>query len=156
MPLYRLKKGSLSLFLDGERKDLGQGQTVELTEERAKPYLKRLELVGPGTQPQPFNTPTDPNTIPTSKATEENPTGSYDTFVTGDRADEFNGTTEVARDYRADNFSETQDMKAPEVIELVQQNDSVDELRQLQTVEEQGQNRIGVMKAIQKRILQLE
>lgn len=53
-------------------------------------------------------------------------------------------------------WSKTQDMKAPEVVALVNETDSKDELQALYETESEGQNRIGVMNAIKKRITQLE
>jgi hypothetical protein len=58
---------------------------------------------------------------------------------------------EIARDW-----SHTQNMKAPDVVTLINETNSVDELSSLQQVEENGQNRVGVLKVIEKRIGQLE
>lgn len=61
------------------------------------------------------------------------------------------GSVEIARDWSA-----TQDMKAVEVIALANETTSVSELEALYEVEEKGQNRPSVLKAIEKKVTQLE
>lgn len=61
------------------------------------------------------------------------------------------GSAEIARDWSA-----TQDMKAVEVIALANETTSVSELEALYEVEEKGQNRPSVLKAIEKKVAQLE
>lgn len=53
------------------------------------------------------------------------------------------------------NWSTTQDMKAPDVIDLINETDSKEDLTSLQEVEEKGQNRVGVLNAIKKRMGQI-
>lgn len=52
-------------------------------------------------------------------------------------------------------WSSTQDMKAPDVIDLINETDSKEDLASLQEVEEKGQNRVGVLNAIKKRMGQI-
>ena len=52
-------------------------------------------------------------------------------------------------------WSNTQDMKASDVIDLIDETDSKEELVNLREVEQKGQNRIGVMNAIKKRMGQI-
>jgi F0F1-type ATP synthase alpha subunit len=60
------------------------------------------------------------------------------------------GKAEIARDW-----SNTQNMKAPDVIALIKEEESEDDLLSLQGVEEQGLNRVGVLKEIEKRLSQI-
>lgn len=55
----------------------------------------------------------------------------------------------------ARDWSSTQDMKATDVIDLINETDSKEELASLQEVEEKGQNRVGVLNAIKKRMGQI-
>ena len=60
------------------------------------------------------------------------------------------GKVDVVRDW-----SSTQDMKAVDVIDLIDETDSETDLINLREVEQKGQNRIGVMNAIKKRMGQI-
>ncbi len=129
MPWYRLDKGSIGLIIDGRNVDVEKGQTIELSEDVAKKY-KHLRRVGQ---------PVQAAVMPTTGSGE---TTKPETGVV---------KPEITRDWSA-----TQNMKAPDVVTLVNECESVDELLSLQQVEESGQNRVGVLKMIEKRVAQLE
>lgn len=53
-------------------------------------------------------------------------------------------------------WSKYRDMKAPDLIAEIKDTNSMDDLLALKDVEENGQNRIGVLREIEKRVRQLE
>lgn len=61
------------------------------------------------------------------------------------------GTSTVTSDW-----SHTQEMKAPDLITLINEQTDEKELMSIHKVEEQGQNRIGVLNAIKKRVAQVK
>lgn len=141
MPLYKLTRGSIGIVV-GEGKDekivdVRKGQTVELpSDEKARSYSKYLKRVG-----APETSAATPVTVPISTATAESRVDAGPTVL----------ATSIARDWSA-----TQDMKAVEVIALANETTSVSELEALYEVEEKGQNRPSVLKAIEKKVTQLE
>lgn len=71
--------------------------------------------------------------------------------MTGEDEGKTNDTATEPKDW-----SNTQDMKAPDVISQVNESNSVKDLEALYDVEEKGQNRATVLKAIEKRVATLE
>lgn len=124
-------------LLDGTHRSRGvtarRGQDIFLTDKEAKNLGDRVRR----------KTMTDDKVTETAKPTYEPTTVNE----TGDGR-------EVTKENR--DWSNTQDMKAPEVVALVNENDSKAELQALYETESKGQNRIGVLNAIKKRITQLE
>ncbi len=132
MPKYKLTRGSIGLITDdGENIDIKRGDIVELTEERAKDfkYLKRTEDGG----------------------SSDGDVGSGKKEVIEKPPPEKQPVENVTRDW-----SNTQDMKASDVIDLIDETDSETDLINLREVEQKGQNRIGVMNAIKKKLSQID
>lgn len=127
-----------------------------LTEEQIKGLSEdRIVIAGPGegeqqsTRTESSTETEKPNYTPmTVDVAGINSPGSEPSNST---ANSTNTTTETSKDW-----SKTQDMKATDVIAMIKETDSKEELEALQEVEENGQNRVGVMKEIDKRLAQLE
>ncbi len=147
MPLYTLTKGSISgLIVNGESIDVKKGDTVDLPPEKAKEY-RYLKLKSPSGDSQQANLDATAAAAlaqtPTLKVADEE-----------DNEVEEEGEELLAEEEVGD-LSYTQNMKAVDVIEIVKETNSLSDLKNLQQLEENGQNRVGVLSAIEKRMRQL-
>lgn len=140
MPLYKLTRGSIGIVVGEKTVEVKKGQTIELpSDEKAKSYSKYLKRVD-----LPDNAVKTPETIPISTATVESIT-TVPTTVVG-ASDSL-----ISRDW-----SKSQDMKAPDLISQVHETNSVQDLETLYDLEEKGQNRVTVLREIEKRVATLE
>lgn len=108
-----------------------KGQDILLTDREAKKLSDRVRR----------KTMADEKVTETAKPT-------YEPTTVDETGSE---VTETNRDW-----SSTQDMKAPDVISQVNESNSVKDLEALYDIEEKGQNRATVLKAIERRVATLE
>lgn len=134
MGWYTLLDGSHSF--GGMR--VKKGGTIRLTTKEAEKLGDRVRMSMSETK----------TAKPTYTPTNLDPTGIN---ASGKAENEATSTIGVTRDW-----SKTQDMKAAEVIALANETISVSDLELLYEVEEKGQNRPSVLKAIEKKVVQLE
>lgn len=132
MPEYILTKGSIGgLVLDsGDSVDVKRGDKVQLSEEKARRF-KWLK-------------PTKAITVSKRELSD-----TLDAAIVAQQSLDIEKSTDV-------DWSRYRDMKAPDLIAEIKDTDSLDDLMELKKVEEGGQNRIGVLKEIEKRVRQLE